>query len=75
VRGVARAEATQSKKEWGGRHSGPTRHRRGGPVGPRVSGGVREGESKSEAAAASALTGGPMPHSAWRRNSTWFESK
>jgi hypothetical protein len=42
---------------------------------PGVSGGVREGESKSEAAAASAPTGGPGPHSAGRRNSTRFESK
>jgi hypothetical protein len=36
---------------------------------------VREGESKSEAAAASAPTGGPGLHSAGRRNSTRFESK
>jgi hypothetical protein len=43
--------------------------------GPMVGGGVREGERKSEAAAALAPTGGSEPHSAGWRNSTRFESK
>jgi hypothetical protein len=38
-----------------------------------VSSGMREGESKSEAVVAP--TGGPGPHSAWRHNSSRFESK
>jgi hypothetical protein len=54
-----------------GRLTGGARRQRG----PVVSGGVLEGASKSEAAAASALTGGPGPHNVGRRNSTWFESK
>jgi hypothetical protein len=41
--------------------------------GPVVSGGMQEGDSKSEAAAA--LTGGPGPHNARQCNSTRFESK
>jgi hypothetical protein len=40
-----------------------------------VSGRVWEGESKSEAVAVSAPTGGPRPHSAGGRNSTRFELK
>jgi hypothetical protein len=43
--------------------------------GPVVSGGEREGESKSEVVVGATPTCGPGPHSAGRRNSTRFESK
>jgi hypothetical protein len=71
------AYASWARREQAANKGGDGRERltRGRQRGPVVSGGVREGESKSEAAEASAPIGGPRGHNAGWRNSTRFESK